>query len=191
VVDNPAPGAWRIEIHGFNVPQGPQPFSLSATPLLVNCSDTGSISLDRSAYACASTATLRVSDCGLNTSDTLVETVTVTIASDTEPAGESIVLTETAAETATFVGTIPLATSDAAGTLHVTAGDTVTATYLDADDGQGGTNITVTAQSGVDCTAPVISAVQTTNVLPRAPRSPSSPTNRRPPVCATAAPAPR
>jgi hypothetical protein len=167
VVDNPAPGAWRIEIHGFNVPQGPQPFSLSATPLLVNCSDTGSISLDRSAYACASTATLRVSDCGLNTSDTLVETVTVTIASDTEPAGESIVLTETAAETATFVGTIPLATSDAAGTLHVTAGDTVTATYLDADDGQGGTNITVTAQSGVDCTAPVISAVQTTNVLPR------------------------
>ncbi len=35
VVDSPNPGTWRIEIVGFDVPDGPQPFSLCASTPLV------------------------------------------------------------------------------------------------------------------------------------------------------------
>jgi hypothetical protein len=34
LVDNPAAGTWTVEVFGFNVPQGPQPFSVSASPNL-------------------------------------------------------------------------------------------------------------------------------------------------------------
>ncbi|QOJ04466.1 MAG: S8 family serine peptidase [Planctomycetia bacterium] len=167
VIDAPAPGAYRVEVHGFNVPQGPQPFSLCASPLLVNCSSQGTMSLDRTKYACASTATLRVVDCDLNTDDGSVQTVNVSIASTTEPGGETVTLTETAAESATFVGSINLATSDSAGVLHIANGDTVTATYVDADDGNGGFNVNVTANATVDCDSPIISNVAVSNIEPR------------------------
>ena len=29
LVDNPLPGTWTVEVHGFNVPEGPQPFSIA------------------------------------------------------------------------------------------------------------------------------------------------------------------
>lgn len=32
LVDNPAAGDWSVEVVGFNVPQGPQPFSIAGTP---------------------------------------------------------------------------------------------------------------------------------------------------------------
>jgi hypothetical protein len=35
VVNSPQPGTWRIEIIGYDVPEGPQPFSLCAGPNLV------------------------------------------------------------------------------------------------------------------------------------------------------------
>jgi hypothetical protein len=34
LVNNPAPGTWRVRISGFNVPQGPQPFTVGITPEL-------------------------------------------------------------------------------------------------------------------------------------------------------------
>ncbi|MHC4611263.1 MAG: S8 family serine peptidase, partial [Planctomycetota bacterium] len=81
IIDAPAPGAYRIEVYGFNVPQGPQSFSLTATPLLVACSPQGIVSLDRIKYPCqGSTATIQVVDCDLNTDDLVVESVDVTIA---------------------------------------------------------------------------------------------------------------
>jgi hypothetical protein len=46
----------------------------------------------------------------------------------------------------------------------VADGDTVTATYIDADDGHGGHNIVVTATATVDCVGPVISNVQVASV---------------------------
>lgn len=162
----PAPGAWRIEVRGFNVPQGPQSFSLCASPNLLNCSSQGNITLDRPKYACASSANIQVIDCDLNTDDLVIETVSVTIASSTEPAGETVLLTETAAATAAFRGTIALSMTDGAGVLHIAAGDTVTASYIDADDGQGGTNVLVQTTATVDCVSPTISNVQTSGVGP-------------------------
>ncbi|MFQ5429641.1 MAG: S8 family serine peptidase [Phycisphaerae bacterium] len=164
LVNAPTPGVWTVEVVGFNVPSGPQVFSIAASPQLVACSPTGVVGLDRSAYACNDTAEIKVIDCDLNTSDTVTDSVTVSIASGAEPGGESVLLTETSPETADFRGIIPISDVDAAGVLLVTPGDTVTATYIDADDGQGGVNVVVTAAAGIDCTGPVISNVQLAQV---------------------------
>ncbi len=166
LINAPAPGVYRIEIRGFNVPQGPQSFSIAATPLLVACSSAGVITLDRVKYGCSSSATVRVVDCDLNTDDGVVETLLLSIDSDSEPAGEPILLTETAAETAAFEAVISLSTTDAPGVLLIAEGDAVSTSYTDADDGQGGTNVVVTATASVDCVPPVITNVQVTNLEP-------------------------
>ncbi|MFQ5463810.1 MAG: S8 family serine peptidase, partial [Phycisphaerae bacterium] len=164
VVNAPAAGTWRIEVAGFNVPSGPQSFSLCASPILVACSSQGTVALDAAQFGCAATAGVQVIDCDLNTDNFAVDTVTVTVASTSEPGGEPVVLTETAADTADFRGSIALDTVNSAGVLLVAHGDTVTATYVDASDGQGGVNITRTDTAGVNCVGPVISNVQTTGV---------------------------
>ncbi|MFQ5463851.1 MAG: S8 family serine peptidase, partial [Phycisphaerae bacterium] len=150
------PGTWQIQVLGTNVPDGPQAFSLTASPLLVQCSTIGSTSMDRPLYACDSLATLRVVDCDLNTSDQTVETVDVLITSDSEPAGETVTLIESAPETATFSAAIALSTVDAPGDLLVLDGDQITLTYVDADDGFGNTNVPVHATAFSDCQAPII-----------------------------------
>ncbi len=159
-VASPAAGTWRIEIHGFNVPQGPQPFSVCASPGLIKCSSAGTITLDKTKYGCEDTAEIKVIDCDLNTDDGVIETVNVTIVSTSEPGGEIVQLTETAAESADFRGTISLSETNAPGVLLVANGDTITATYIDADDGEGGINVVVTADAPIDCQGPIISAVQ-------------------------------
>jgi hypothetical protein len=162
-----APGAYRIEVYGYNVPQGPQPFSLVATPELVACSPLGVLNLDRTRYRCDSTVTLQVVDCDLNTDSDLVETVDVTFASDSEPAGETVTLTETGPETAVFRGDMGLSSVNSPGVLLVAHGDTVTATYIDADNGMGGTNVEVIDTATIDCVAPNVINVQVSNVQPR------------------------
>ncbi len=163
---DPTPGVYRIRVVGFNIPEGPQPFSLTATPQLIACSSAGLASLDKAKYPCGDVAQLRVVDCDLNTDDNLVETVSVTITSNTEPAGEIVLLTETDPATATFVNSIDLSLTDAPGVLQISAGDTVTMTYIDADDGEGGINVTVTDTAEIDCTSPVISDVSAVDIGP-------------------------
>lgn len=165
-VQNPAAGVWLVEVHGFNVPQGPQSFSLCASPELVACSSTGTIAMNAAKYGCAATASIQVIDCDLNTNPSVVETVTVNVSSNSEPAGESVLLTETGAETADFRGTIALSTTNSSGVLLIAHGNTVTATYFDADNGQGQQNVTVTDTAAVDCVSPVISNVATSNIGP-------------------------
>ncbi len=166
VIDNPAPGGYRIEVYGFNVPQGPQPFSLTATPLLVNCSSQGAASLDRPKFPCVSTAGARVIDCDLNTSDLVIDTVLVNVKSTTDPVGLDILLTEVAAEAATFTGSVGINTTGGPGVLQVSAGDTITLTYNDADNGNGQPAV-VTATASIDCVGPVISDVAVAPINPR------------------------
>jgi hypothetical protein len=168
VVNAPTPGVYRIEVAALNVPQGPQPFSLCASPHLFNCSSQGFINLDHSKYSCSSTsATLQVSDCDLNTDNGSIQTVQVSISSTSEPAGETVTLTETAPESASFTGSIPLSLSDSPGVLQIASGDTITGTYIDADDGSGHLNVSVTANSVVDCAPPIISNMQISAIGPR------------------------
>ena len=131
------------------------------------CSDAGTVTLDRPKYACESTANILVNDCGLNLDDETVEFVTVDIDSDSETGVEQVTLTETDTGSAKFTGSIDLNTTDSAGVLLIAQGDIVTVTYIDADDGQGGTEIVVTDTAIVDCSPPVISDVQTIDIEPR------------------------
>lgn len=132
-----------------------------------SCVTAGTVVLDRPKYACESTAHIFVNDCGLNTDDYLVESVVVDVDSDSETGVEQLTLIETDPASAKFGGSIPISLSDDAGVLLVAEGDTVTITYVDADDGHGGTGIVVTATAVVDCTPPEVSNVHDENVDPR------------------------
>ena len=131
------------------------------------CSDAGIVTLDSAKYACEDTVTIMVNDCGLNTDDNTVDYATVDIDSDSETGVEQVTLTETDPSSARFEGSISLSGTNSAGVLLVAEGDTVTVTYIDADDGAGGVNVVVTATAVVDCQPPNILDVQTTEVEPR------------------------
>jgi trimeric autotransporter adhesin len=112
----------------------------------------GTIALDRSAYGCTEAIQVTVNDSNLGTG-----TTTATLVSTTEPAAETLTLTRTAPGSASFTGSIVL-TKDAPapdGTLSVADGDTITAKYIDANDGAGHVNQTRTTTAAADC-APVL-----------------------------------
>ena len=133
-----------------------------------SCSDVGTVQLDRAAYMCdGAVATVMVSDCGLNLDDNAVEAHSIVITSVEEPAGETVLLTETSPNSAEFSGSIALNTTDAVGVLWIAPDSVLTATYNDADTGSG-EPATVYAFAVVDCTAPNISNVQVTGIQPRA-----------------------
>ncbi len=120
------------------------------------CADAGRITLAQDLYACESVIDISVNDCGLNLDPNGIDTVEVTVVSGTEPAGETITLDETDVFSSIFSGTLPLSVTNSVGVLQVAEGDTITAEYIDADDGAGAYNVLVTASADIDCTPPVI-----------------------------------
>lgn len=167
VIDSAAPGTYTVEIVGFNVAQGPsQSFSVAASPNLVYCASAGSVSTNASRISCDANLGIQVIDCDLNIDDGEVETVDVSVVSASEPGGETVTLTETAAETAAFVGSISVATTDAAGVLLVSEGETITVSYVDADDGMGGIDVPVVKNVTVDCTNPSLTDLTVSQINP-------------------------
>ena len=117
----------------------------------------GTVRLDRAIYHCDGLIAITVRDA--NTGST---TLDITIFSDTETDPETVTLTETEPGTARFEGTImgtsgPSTNGD--GLLALSHGDTITANYIDADDGEGGTNLERETTASADCIGPVISDV--------------------------------
>jgi hypothetical protein len=138
-----------------------------AVRLPSTCSDAGSVTLNRTKYACDSTADIQVVDCGLNLDDGVIDTVAITVFSDTDQVGEQITLFETDLASATFQGSVDLLLADVVGAVQISEGDTVTVHYVDADNGEGGYDVDVYAYATVDCTPPMISDVATLEVEPR------------------------
>ena len=138
-----------------------------ALPFPGNCSDAGVITLDSAKYNCDDTLLITVGDCGLNLNDQVADTVDVLVASDSEPAGETVTLIETDVSSATFEGTLTANDTGGPGVLYISEGDTITATYIDADDGQGGVDVEVTDTAVVDCAPPDIYSVRTINIEAR------------------------
>lgn len=130
------------------------------------CDDAGTIALGAGSYGCSSSASITVVDCGLDTNELLVETVSILVTSPSEPGGESVLLTETGPGSAKFTGTLTLG-AGGAGVLAVTEGELISASYLDADDGLGGFNVLVTAHASIDCTAPVLSGAGISAITPQ------------------------
>ncbi len=167
VIDNAAPGAYTVEVSGFNVAVGAtQGFGVVSNGFLVNCSSNGLISMSGSRVQCDGSLNVQVIDCDLNTSDEVVDTVDVMISSTTD-AGFMLTLTETAAESAAFTGSFTFSSSGGAD-LGVNEGDTITATYIDADDGEGNFGVFNDSTATVDCTAPMVLSASATDIEPRA-----------------------
>src|SRR5262249_16300102 len=116
----------------------------------------GSIKLDRPVYGCGMFLNVTVTDENIGSS-----TTTATLASETEPAGETFTLTETPSGSGTYTRTIPITTLPPAhdGKLSVPHGNTITATYVDANDGQGGINVNRQTTAAVDCGIASVSCV--------------------------------
>lgn len=201
VIEAPTPGIYRIEVAAFQLPQGPQTFSLCASPRIDPCSSKGGVLLNRTRYSCYDAVTVDVTDCDLNVDGQTIETISVHVASSTDPLGKMLELTETAANSATFAGTLyltgqpdpfagtgpnleswlsELGESDAEAAaafrlmfvaaeseLQVTNGDLLTASYVDAEDGEGHVNIMATDTAVIDCQGPVLTNLQLASVGPR------------------------
>jgi hypothetical protein len=129
------------------------------------CDNAGTVEFTAETYACSGSATVEVVDCDLNTNDLVVEMVLISVSSPSEPGGESMLLTESGPGTARFQGSVLLG-AGGTGVLAVAAGETITATYVDADDGLGGINVVVTGNAVIDCAAPVLSNLVVSGIGP-------------------------
>lgn len=141
-----------------------QDFALFVYNAITDQTSAGIIYLDKPVYGCNDTVNITVSDFDLKDPNASA-TIAVTIASATEPGGENVTLTQTGANTGVYRGSISTTSSapPSSGQLSLSNGDTITATYHDADHG-GGSPADVTATAGADCLAPVITNVFATNV---------------------------
>jgi len=161
----PSNGTWTLEItDDANVDTGTlTAWEIQLTFPAEQCPTVGQVTLDKASYKCTETPQIHVVDFSILGAGSQP----VSIASPTEGAGETVVLAETPAGSGSFIGSIPLTTAPAStgnGVLSITDGDTITVTYIDADDGYGGFNIPRTDTAVIDCSGPVITSVLATNV---------------------------
>ena len=126
--------------------------------VLLTANSDGRMSIREQAANCTGTLSLVVTDSDLKGTGS----VTVDVTSDTEPTAEVTTLTETGPDTGVFRGEIQVddGPPQPDGAIQVVDGDVVTATYIDADDGLGGTNVPKTDTADIDCTEPTISNVR-------------------------------
>ena len=158
-------GTWTLKVvDGASSDTGTiNNFALTFTFPPEPCPTVGRVMLDKDGYRCQDTVNIQVVDFSILGAGSQA----VTIASTTEAAGETITLTETPPNSATFVGAVPVSAVPPAGgdgVLSVSDADTIVVTYIDADDGYGNVNVPRTDTATVDCAAPVISGVQALNV---------------------------
>ena len=123
----------------------------------------GSVSFDADVYGCADVTTVQVVD------DTRMGagTQAVTLASSAEPGGETVILAESPPGSGRFSGTVPTTSAPAVsgdGAISVVASDTISVSYVDVDGGIGCGSATRTDSATTDCTSPVISDVQVSNI---------------------------
>ena len=126
----------------------------------------GQLTLSKLILSCSDSLPVTVVDIDLNTSPSTAQTVVVSVSSSTETQPESLVLTETGANTSVFTGSIPIIPGPPVhgdGAISSANGNLITGTYHDANNGTGAT--AVSFQTGVaDCAGPVHSGVQVTNI---------------------------
>ncbi len=117
---------------------------------------------EREVRCSGGTFNLVVSDQDLKSTGTL----NVEIESTTETTPETVTLTETSGSSGVFKGTIDTAEGPPSpdGVLQVANADLVTATYIDADDGNGGVNVPKTDTATTDCASPVIGNVRSDSI---------------------------
>jgi hypothetical protein len=170
-VRNPQAGIWDVRIEAVEInqdahlttPEDDVAYALVVTGATgVYTSGEGTVRFLNSYGACNATYPIRVRDGNVGAGS-----VTVEVWSDSEPAAETVVLSETATGSGNFTGEIP--TSDVPtgvgdGVLTAGDGDTITVRYVDANDGAGGTNVPREATATTDCSGPTISQVSSSAI---------------------------
>ncbi len=156
---NGVPVSYRVQAVGANAAcESPVSNCLQATPQQL----AGRVRFNPGAYACDGSALgVEVTDINHPTSS-----MTVSVYSDTEPTPESVTLNETSPGSARFTGSIQSTNSAAAadGQLSIAGGDTITAEYVDLDDGAGGMNVVQQAIALADCSGPLHIIVQVNTI---------------------------
>jgi subtilase family protein len=145
---NPAPGTYTITVSAATLgslapdPGRKQGFAVVATGDLRSSRGRAEIEMRSYDPTPSVSARLRVTDLDRNQSPGGLEFISANISSTTSPAGISVSLGETAADSATFRGNVTLIIPDQGqilgpGQLAVHEGDTIRLTYSDANDGTG------------------------------------------------------
>jgi serine protease AprX len=130
--------------------------------VLSSATSDGRMSISQKEVSCSSQLDLIVSDADLKGTGT----VDVEVESDTETQAEVVTLTETSDDSGVFKGSVPTdgGPPQPDGTIQIAHEDVITATYIDADDGEGGTNVPKTDTATADCLAPQVSDVDATDI---------------------------
>jgi len=100
---------------------------------------------------CGANLEIGLTDCDLDTDPATVQSVLVRVSSPSEPAGEIVNLTEIAPNAGVFRGHVRISAAGGPGVVRVTDGETLTASYVDASDGNGGVNIARTDTATAAC----------------------------------------
>ncbi|MDH3627386.1 MAG: hypothetical protein OES25_06985 [Acidobacteriota bacterium] len=149
---------YRVQAIGSNpVCESPVSNCLQAAPQQL----AGKVRFDQAGYACDGSIGLEVTDINHPSS-----TISVAVSSGTESTPENVVLTETPPASASYVGSIPVTTAAPAadGLMSIVHADTITAEYVDLDDGVGGVNVTQQATAFGDCAGPQFLSVQVKDI---------------------------
>jgi len=126
LINSPTPGKYYVNVTGYNCPRGPQPFAVALSGPIGT--SVGAVTFDKTEYTSISTPQVTLRDVDLQGTGT----TTLNVFSTTDPTGETITLTETPANSATFIGTVQLTSNTpGAGEVQVTVTDTLTAFYFD------------------------------------------------------------
>jgi len=162
-IQNPS-GTYKIDViasilNGDGIPGNSdltdQDFALVISNALIQTSD-GTISMDSLIYTCPDTIQFHLFDSDLHG----LGPQSITIKSSTETTPEPVSLTESGMP-GLFTGSINTDSGTPAtdGKLQVSHNDLITATYIDLNDGKGGTNVTKTVTATADSQGPIIYGV--------------------------------
>ena len=137
-----------------------QDFALVVSNGIIQTSD-GTITMDSLKYTCPDTIEFSLFDSDLHS----ISPQSITIKSSTETTPEPVSLTESGMP-GLFTGSINTDSGTPAtdGKIQVSHNDLITATYIDLNDGNGGTNVTKTVTAAADSQGPIIYGVSVSNI---------------------------
>ncbi|MEW5937024.1 MAG: S8 family serine peptidase [Candidatus Thermoplasmatota archaeon] len=155
-IQTPPIGAYTIRIDAESIPKGPQDFALVVSGGL--SAGYGIVFMDRMVYTVPDTINLKVED-----PNNAAASLTVTLTSSGSGDSEVVTLPATGVSTGVFTGSIATAfdiVTSGDGVLQVNEGDTVLATYSDANPIHDST-----ARATIQTWGPVITNVRVEAIL--------------------------
>lgn len=129
LIDTPLVGSYTINVRGFNVVRGPQPFAIAMSGPI--SPSKGQVFFNKDSYVARSVPQIELLDGDLQSDGTAQVRVTSTL--DSPAGGLLVTLNEVPSNSGRFVGSVKLSGSTpGAGEVQVAFGGTLTVNYTDA-----------------------------------------------------------